>query len=182
VEAAKNGYEYRPDDTGTTWTLIKKTQQPVLRVDPEAVNSPEVQDFVRVFRLRPGLIQYDITQEALNPFPSTYPPEGVTRLDLETRSLLQALYYVSTGIDIPPEHTTRGAGDGYPRRSWSCVRLGDCHAPLFPRGLGQGEQAATGRTCGGAVQGLLVLHRGHRPGDEIHVLALDGVGTLGTSR
>jgi len=108
VEAAKNGYEYRPDDTGTTWTLIKKTQQPVLRIDPDAINSPEVQDFVRVFRLRPGLTQYDITQEALNPFPSTYPPEGVTRLDLETRSLLQALYYVSTGIDIPPEHATGG--------------------------------------------------------------------------
>ena len=91
-----------------TWTLIKKTQQPVLRIDPEAVNAPEVQDFVRVFRLRPGLTQYDITQETLNPFPSTYPPDGVTSLDLETRSLLQALYYVSTGIDIPPEHATGG--------------------------------------------------------------------------
>src|SRR3989475_5182815 len=108
VEAAKNGYEYRPDDQGTTWTLIKKNQQPVLRINPEAINSPEVQDFVRVFRLRPGLTQYDITQEALNPFPSTYPPAGVTSLDLETRSLLQALYYVSHGIDIPPEHATGG--------------------------------------------------------------------------
>src|SRR5215471_1071209 len=49
-----------------------------------------------------------ITQEALNPFPSTYPPEGVTSLDLETRSLLQALYYVSHGIDIPPAHAAGG--------------------------------------------------------------------------
>ena len=108
VEAAKNGYAYRPDDRGTTWTLVRKNQQSVLRIAPEAVNSPEVQDFVRVFRLRPALTQYDITQEALNPFPSTYPPEGVTSLDLETRSLLQALYYVSHGIDIPPEHATGG--------------------------------------------------------------------------
>ena len=108
VEAAKNGYAYRPDDQGTTWTLVRKNQQSVLRIAPEAVNSPEVQDFVRVFRLRSGLTQYDITQEALNPFPSTYPPEGVTSLDLETRSLLQALYYVSHGIDIPPEHATGG--------------------------------------------------------------------------
>src|SRR5215475_14437313 len=37
VEAAKNGYEYRPDDQGATWTLIRKNSQPVLRVDPEAV-------------------------------------------------------------------------------------------------------------------------------------------------
>ncbi len=108
VEAAKNGYAYRPDDQGTTWTLIKKNQQPVLRIAPEAVNAPDVRDFVRVFRLRPGLTQYDITQEALNPFPSTYPPDGVTSLDLETRSLLQALYYVSHGIDIPPVHATGG--------------------------------------------------------------------------
>jgi hypothetical protein len=108
VEAAKSGYEYRPDAKGTTWTLIKKTQQPVLRIDPEAINSPEVQDFVRLFRLKPGLTQYNITQEMLHPFPSTYPPDGVTSFDLETRSLLQALYYVSTGIDIPPEHTAGG--------------------------------------------------------------------------
>src|SRR5215475_15613663 len=60
VEAAKNGYAYRPDDQGATWTLVKKNQQSVLRIAPEAVNSPEVQDFVRVFRLRPGLTQYDI--------------------------------------------------------------------------------------------------------------------------
>jgi hypothetical protein len=108
VEAAKNGYVYRPNDQGTTWTLVRKNQQSVLRIAPEAVNSPEMQDFARVFRLRPGLTQYDITQETLNPFPSTYPPEGVTSLDLETRSLLQALYYVSHGIDIPPEHATGG--------------------------------------------------------------------------
>jgi len=108
VEAAKNGYVYRPDDQGTTWTLIKKNQRSVPRIAPEAVNSPAVQEFVRIFRLRPGRSQYDITQEELNPFPSTYPPEGVTSLDLETRSLLQALYYVSHGIDIPPEHATGG--------------------------------------------------------------------------
>jgi hypothetical protein len=53
-------------------------------------------------------MQYGITQEALNPFPSPYPPEGVTSLDLETRTLLQTLYYVSHGIDIPPEHATGG--------------------------------------------------------------------------
>ncbi|HYA19976.1 MAG TPA: hypothetical protein VEG25_04955 [Burkholderiales bacterium] len=108
VEAAKNGYEYRPDSKGSAWTLIRKTTQPVVRIDPEALNSPEVQDFVRVFHLKPGLTQYNITEEKLNPFPSTYPPEGVTSLDLETRSLLQALYYVCQGVEIPPEHARRG--------------------------------------------------------------------------
>lgn len=107
VEAAKNGYEYRPDENSATWSLVRKASHPVLRIDPEALESPEVQDFVRVFRLKSGLTQYDITEESLNPFPSTYPPGGVTSLDLETRSLLQALYYVSHGVDIPEEHAKR---------------------------------------------------------------------------
>src|SRR5499426_2861426 len=108
VEAAKSGYVYRLDDKGTTWTLVKKTQQPVLLVDPAAVGSPEMREVVRTFRLKPGLAKYDITQEALSPFPATYPVEGVTSLDLETRSLLQALYYASHGIQVPDEHARAG--------------------------------------------------------------------------
>jgi hypothetical protein len=108
IEAAKNGYEYRPDDGGATWTLVKKVQQPVLRVDPEAMDSPEMRALANVFKIKPGLSQYDVTLEALSPFPSTYPAEGVTKVDLETRSLLQAMYYLSHGVEIPPEHTDRG--------------------------------------------------------------------------
>jgi hypothetical protein len=108
MEAAKNGFEYRPDENSATWSLVKKAPHPVLRIDPQALESPEVQDFVRVFHLKPGLTQYDITEEALSPFPSTFPSDGVTSLDLETRSLLQALYYVSHGVDIPQEHAKGG--------------------------------------------------------------------------
>ncbi|KWT92784.1 hypothetical protein APY03_2958 [Variovorax sp. WDL1] len=108
IEAAKSGYVYRPDEKGGNWTLIKKSQQPVLLVDPAALASPAMQEFTRTFRLKQGLLKYDITQEALHPFPSTFPAEGVTNLDLETRSLLQALYFVSHGIDIPQEHVLRG--------------------------------------------------------------------------
>ena len=107
VEAAKSGYEYRRDTAGDTWTLVKKTQQPVLLVDPRAVSSPEMREVARVFRLKPGLARYVISQEALNPFPATYPSEGVESFDFETRSLLQALYFVSHGVDVPPEHVDR---------------------------------------------------------------------------
>jgi len=108
IEAAKNGYEYRPDENGRTWSLIRKSQQPVLRVDPAAVDSPEFRTLVQVFRLEPGLDKYDITQEALLPFPSTYPRQGVNKIDLETRSMLQALYFVSHGVKIPAEHLAQG--------------------------------------------------------------------------
>jgi len=106
VEAAKNGYEYRLDDKGAGWTLYKKTQQPVLMLDPQAVDSPDMREAARVFRLRAGVTKFPITQETLIPFPSTYAKEGVSSLDVETRSLLQALYYVSHGVEIPPEHVT----------------------------------------------------------------------------
>jgi hypothetical protein len=108
IEAAKNGFEYRPDEGGSTWTLVKKTQQAVLRIDPEATSSPEMRELARIFKIKPGLPQYDVTLEALNPFPSTYPAEGVNKIDLEARSLLQAMYYVAHGVDIPSEHASRG--------------------------------------------------------------------------
>jgi hypothetical protein len=107
LEAAKSGYEYRQDEKSGSWTLIKRNMAPVLLVDPAVGFSPDMAVFTRSFHLKPGVAKYDITQEALNPFPSTYPPEGVTNLDLETRSLLQALYYISHGIEIPPAHVTR---------------------------------------------------------------------------
>ena len=40
----------------------------------------------------------------LDPFPTFYPAEGVQVLDLEPRSLLQVLYFVSKAVDIPRAH------------------------------------------------------------------------------
>ena len=107
LEAAKSGYEYRQDEKTGSWTLIKKGTAPVLLVDPRAGSSPDMSTFIAAFHLKPGLGKYDITQESLSPFSSTYPAEGLGNIDLETRSLLQALYYVSHGIEIPPEHVER---------------------------------------------------------------------------
>ncbi|HZZ91568.1 MAG TPA: hypothetical protein VFE23_03345 [Usitatibacter sp.] len=106
LEAAKNGFEYRQDAKAGTWTLVKKTSAPVMLVDPSTGFSPDMQVFVDAFHLQPGLGKYDITQEGTNPFETASRRTG---LDLETRSLLQALYYVSHGIDIPPEHAAREA-------------------------------------------------------------------------
>jgi hypothetical protein len=108
IDAAKAGNEYRPDPGGQTWSLYRKTRQPVLLVDPQALGTPELEVFTRTFRLKRGVTKYDLTEESLNPFPSTYSPEGVTNIDLETRSLLQGLFYVSHGVEIPPDHRSRG--------------------------------------------------------------------------
>ena len=108
IDAAKNGYELRPAGGGDTWTLGKKIRQPILYLDPAVLDSPEVREFVDTFGLKRGLAKYDITVETLEPFARPASSGGNTVIDLETRSLLQAMYFVSHGVAIPPEHRASG--------------------------------------------------------------------------
>lgn len=108
VEAAKAGYEFRKDDKRDSWTLVKKKSVPHLRVHPEWIRDPDLLEFCRIFRLKPGLKSYEIVADKIDPFFSDRPKEGVNFLDLETRSLLQVLYFVSHGVDVPCEHLQSG--------------------------------------------------------------------------
>jgi hypothetical protein len=108
IDAAKAGNEFRPNLDGLTWSLYGKTRQPVMLIDPHAMGTSEMDVLTRTFRLKRGLTKYDVTEEALVPFPATYPPEGVTKIDLETRSLLQVLFFVSHGVAVPEDHANRG--------------------------------------------------------------------------
>jgi hypothetical protein len=108
VEAAKAGYAYRKDDKKDTWTLVKKRPMPHLRVDVKHLDDPDLQTFVQAFKLKPGLSKYDIVADKADPFLANAPKEGLNYLDLETRSLLQVLFFLSHGVMVPPEH--RGSG------------------------------------------------------------------------
>ena len=108
VEAAKGGFEYRPDPDGKTWSLVRKKDEPEVRLHPDALKSPEGQQFVETFHLKQGLTSYPLKSGKIDPFPVNFPREGLDTLDLEPRSLLQALYYVSKGVEIPPEHVQSG--------------------------------------------------------------------------
>ena len=108
IEAAKNGYELRADEGGATWTLGRKVRQPVLYLDPAMINTSEAREFVGAFNLKPGMEKYDITVDTLEPFGRPNSAAGNTVIDLETRSLLQAMYFASHGVAIPPEHRERG--------------------------------------------------------------------------
>jgi hypothetical protein len=108
IEAAKSGFELRRDDGGATWTLGKKNRQPVLFIDPKAQGTDAAREFTRAFRLKPGALKYDVTVDSLRPFSEGDTPGGVSVLDLEPRSLLQAMYFASHGVDVPPEHSAAG--------------------------------------------------------------------------
>lgn len=107
LDAAKEGYEFHLDNNSAL-ALVKKIRQPVMRIHPEALASPEMRELAYVFGLRPGLSKYDLKIENLDPFKINHPSDGVDVLDLETRSLLQVLYFVSKGLDVPVEHMERG--------------------------------------------------------------------------
>lgn len=108
LEAAKAGYAFRRAEGGKDWQLVKKQRKASLLVRPDSFGDADVLEFCRLFRLRPGLKSYEIVTEKIDPFLSNAPAEGLRTLDLESRSLLQVLYFVAHGIDIPPEHVTRG--------------------------------------------------------------------------
>lgn len=112
IDAAREGLEWRPDPDGATWSLVKRRQQPVMRVHPNAAGTPDMRLLVDAFRLEPGLASYNIGIETLDPFPVNYPAAGVRVLDLETRSLLQVLYFLSKSVSVPAQHLRDGSVRG----------------------------------------------------------------------
>ena len=107
VRAAQAGFEYRKEKTGT-WRVVRKKQQPVLRIDEAAKTDPDFLTVCRVFRLDPKRTSFDLTTAKLDPFLKDAPKEGLDKLDLETRSLLQVLFFVANGVDVPPPHIASG--------------------------------------------------------------------------
>lgn len=108
IDAARNGMEYRPDASGRHWRLLRRSNYPVVRIDPRELDSPDARAFADAFGLKRGTSEFRLTQETLPPFRPAQAAGGLTQLDLETRSLLQALYYVSHGVEVPDAHRARG--------------------------------------------------------------------------
>lgn len=107
VEAVKAGLEYRKDDQNR-WSVVKKRQQPILRIGQVAKDDPDFLAFCRAFRLDPAKRTFELTTEKLDPFLVGAPAEGLVALDMETRSLLQVLFFVAHGVEVPPEHALSG--------------------------------------------------------------------------
>lgn len=103
IEAVKAGLEYRKDDQGR-WTAIRKKQQPVLRIDNMPANDGDWATFCRVFKVDPAQRTLELTTDKTDPFLAGAPEKGLRSLDLETRSLLQVLFFVAHGVDVPAEH------------------------------------------------------------------------------
>lgn len=108
VRAAQAGFEYRKVEKTGNWRVVRKKQQPTLRIAKAAKDDADFQTFCRMFRLDPTKTAFEFTNQKLDPFLKGTPKAGLGQLDLETRSLLQVLFFVANGVEVPPAHIDGG--------------------------------------------------------------------------
>ena len=90
-------------------TLKKKEQATVLRVAPEALGSPEHQEIVRILNLNPALTEYELVlalEGQLQQRPTS--AQGHDKIHVTIRSLLQVMFYLAKGVDVPIAHQKKG--------------------------------------------------------------------------
>ena len=99
VRAAEAGYRFEQTEQGDGLVLTTRHRRPVLYIDPQADSLPEFRQSLdlspefHAFYLQPG-------------------PEVGVRPDnvilIETRSLLDAMNYLTHGVEVPETHLSRG--------------------------------------------------------------------------
>ncbi len=107
VDAAKNGFEYqqRPDKT---WVLVRRDRKLSLHIRPEAATRPDVVELVNLLHLRPGQTRYDVTVGSKESLAGVDDRPNLSSLNIYPRSVIQASYYLSHGVDVPAEHYACG--------------------------------------------------------------------------
>ncbi len=109
VAAAKEGMEYRPREDGPGWVLVRKENKLMIRVNPAALESPELEEMTRLANLRPNQSYYDIVVAPGHvPDPLLYPRPPSTELRISPRSTAQVFFYLSNGVEVPCEHLECG--------------------------------------------------------------------------
>jgi hypothetical protein len=102
IEAVKSGLDVKSNSDEIL--LVRKRKQPVLRADESLYDDEDWHVFCHAFGLNPTLRTFDLTSDKLDPYFKDTPASGLEILDLESRSLLQVLFFVAHGVDVPPEH------------------------------------------------------------------------------
>jgi hypothetical protein len=79
-----------------------------MRFDAAAKNDPDFLTVCRVFGLDSERTSFELTTAKLDPYFKDAKKGKLEKLDLETRSLLQVLFFVAHGVDVPPGHAASG--------------------------------------------------------------------------
>ncbi len=126
INAAHDGYVFRPQGDNRV-TLYKREKDLYLRIRPAFVNSPEMAEVARIFRLIPGRDRYrikpELSEEAIQDMPS---PLGSDTVYMNMRSVLQIMTFLSKGVCVPEEHVRTGIAPltpGPDRRPFDWTRV-----------------------------------------------------------
>jgi hypothetical protein len=107
--ANDDGYVYSPTADGRSAVLNKKEQVTVLRIEREALDSDEVRELVQMLNLEPGLTEYEMRLALEGQLlTEPRPPQGSTEIRVGIRSLLEILFYLSKGVEVPESHLEQG--------------------------------------------------------------------------
>jgi hypothetical protein len=108
INAAHDGYVFRDKGDGRV-TVYKRERDLYLRIRPEFVDSPEMHEIARIFKLRPGLDKYRIKPELSQQEQDQLPdPLGNDTIYMNMRSVLQIMTFLSKGVCVPEEHVRAG--------------------------------------------------------------------------
>jgi len=131
VRAAAAGCRFRKTADGTGFVLTKKMPKLILRMSPDAADSPEASELRELLGLAADRSQYDLVL-ARKTKGGSLDEQGL-RLDLafDARSLLGVMFYLSQAVVVPESHgrkglvTTTVTADGRPF-DWS-----ELHSEMF---------------------------------------------------
>jgi len=109
VAASTAGFEFeRAPQRNNSVQLAKTERRLVLRFSPDSDRAPTVQRLRELLRLKPGERTFDVVtldDRSFDAFDRWRPRE---QLAVDTRSLMGVLYYLSNGVEAPPEHVAAG--------------------------------------------------------------------------
>jgi hypothetical protein len=108
IEAVKAGVEFEALE-GDRFQLYAETRRLVMRFARGADASSEVARLRDLLRLEPGRRQYDVVALEDSDFDPLVPEKRLAVLAVDTRSVVGVLYYLSNGVQVPPEDLESGA-------------------------------------------------------------------------
>ena len=107
-DAFEKDYVYEPTEDAGKVVLKKKEQVTALRFAAQALDSPEGMEVVRQLGLKPGLGQYEMVLALERRLLSEPAGEGRTKIIIGIRSLMEILFFLSKGVEVPDDHVACG--------------------------------------------------------------------------
>jgi len=130
VQAAAHNFEYRTADAADTLVLTRKDPAYRLKFSAETTGRPDVDSLRKLLRLSPGRLDYAVHRQNVPGGLDLLPlPDALDSVEVQTRTLLEMLAFLSKGVQVPEEHSARGLAaqtigpDGLVF-DWPCVTQG----------------------------------------------------------